>query len=146
MVHAPVILPVNGNLDGMDVAAYPIVRFPGGGFAGRLNDASARNPAHKETGNPDRPDYAGLGLDLEPNLLSKPVRRSLGDMLGVDREARAVLDLNVLTRQENTVLTFQVVLVVDTGRADDVLVLRLVQFVPDLHDLLIGHKIAWDGR
>ena len=71
MVHAPVILPVNGNPDGMDVAAYPIVRLLGGGVVGRLNGAGARNHAHKETGNPDRPDYPGLGLDLEPNLLSE---------------------------------------------------------------------------
>ena len=71
MVHAPVILSVNGNLDCMDVAAYPIVRFPGSEVVGRLNGAGARNPAHKETGNPDCPDYAGLGLDLEPYLLSE---------------------------------------------------------------------------
>ncbi len=38
-------------------------------------------------------------------------------MLGVYREARAVLDFNVLARQEDTVLAFQAVFVVDAGRA-----------------------------
>ena len=59
-------------------------------------------------------------------------------MFGVDREARAVLHFDILARQQNTVLAFQIVFVVDSGRADDVLVLRLVQLVPDL--LLSVHR------
>ena len=63
--------------------------------------------------------------DATSNLACSPnaVRRSLGDMLGVYREARAVCDLDVLARQENAALTFDVVLVIDAGRADDVLAL-----------------------
>ena len=41
-----------------------------------------------------------------PACSPKAVRRSLRDMLGVDREARAVLYPDVLARQEDTVLTF----------------------------------------
>ena len=49
-----------------------------------------------------------------------------------------------LPGKENAALTFDVVLVVDAGRADDVLALRLVQLVPDSYDLVIGHQTAWD--
>ena len=52
------------------------------------------------------------------------------------------LTFTSLPGRRNTVLTLQVVFVVDTGRADDVLVLGFMQLVPDCHDLLISHEIA----
>ena len=51
-------------------------------------------------------------LTVNPACSPNAERRSLRDMFWVDREARAVLDLNILARKENTVLTFQAVFVV----------------------------------
>ena len=101
MVHAPVVLFVSGDPHRMDCAAYPVIRFPVRRVVGFLNGTSANNPVCKQTRNPDGQDDVGIDPDGKPGLLSE--RGEMvphEDMLGVYREARAVLDFNVLARQE----------------------------------------------
>ena len=52
--------------------------------------------------------------------------------------------LNTMTWQEDSVFALLIILVVNTRGAEDVLAFGLVQFVPEIDNLLVGHAVAID--